>query len=685
MDSFAFWKGAPFVRLVFALSSGIIAQWYLQFSSLYLLPAIISLALLLVVYSFLSTNVKFRLRILSGIMIHLIVVLCGALLLWYHDIRNNRHWIGHGGEANAWIMTLEEPLTGKPASWKSMASVNFSVQGKKLIPSAGRVLIYFQKDSSLLYLAPGSQIICGKSLQEIRSSGNPGGFDFKRYALFNGITHQVYLTANDFMLLSKSPAPVKNFIWESRKAIVNILRRYISGSKEAGLAEALLIGYKDDLDKDLVQAYAVTGVVHVIAISGLHLGLIYALLLLLTKPVKKIKHAASIRFFIIVTSLWIFSFIAGAQPSVLRSAVMFSFIALGETMERRGSIFNTLALSAFVLLCYHPSWLWDAGFQLSYSAVTGIMLFFKPLYNLFYCANKLADAIWKANAVTLSAQLLTLPVSLYHFHQFPLLFLFSNLVAVPLSGIILFGTILLCCLAFLPPAAKLCALLVEPCIRLMNQHVEALAHLPFAGWKGLLLSPAQSFLLMLFLLAGGYWLMEKSRTALRIALGSFFLISLIRCWSFHEKENQRSFIVYNLPGTSAIQWIEGRSSVLFQNNATLAGQLYRFHLEPSAIIHRLRSVQTLPYKTGLFTWRDKKICIINSAVSNIPKQPTDILVLSGKLKLNLPALIEKLSPGIVVVDGSVPAWRSSKYLEECSAHNIPFYDTKEKGAFVVNP
>src|SRR5215203_2645450 len=141
-------------------------------------------------------------------------------------------------------------------------------------------------------------------------------------------------------------APVQNFLFETRDGVINILRKFIPGEKEQGLAEALLIGYKDDLDKNLVQAYSNTGVVHVIAISGLHLGLIYWLLLGLTKPLKR-KKLAWVRLVIILSSLWLFSILAGAQPSVLRSAVMFSFIAWGQVIERRASIYNNLALSAF--------------------------------------------------------------------------------------------------------------------------------------------------------------------------------------------------------------------------------------------------------------------------------------------------------------------------------------------------
>src|SRR6185436_8991967 len=188
--------------------------------------------------------------------------------------------------------------------------------------------------------------------------------------------------------------------------VLEILSKYIPGAKESGLAKALLIGYKDELDKNLVQAYASTGVVHIIAISGLHLGIIYGLLTLVFSPLQKIIQWKWATISLILVGLWLFSFLAGAGPSVLRSAFMFSMIVLGSTLSKHFNVFNNLAFSAFALLCYNPYWLWDAGFQLSYAAVISIVLFFKWIYNWVYFTNKFIDFAWKLIAVTLSAQIL---------------------------------------------------------------------------------------------------------------------------------------------------------------------------------------------------------------------------------------------------------------------------------------
>jgi competence protein ComEC len=416
------------------LVAGIILQWHLQLSFTWLAICLSICLSSIVIYWFLPLNKKYRFSAINGIIINVLLLFFGAILVWAKDIRHHKEWINHYYKNNSSvIVALEEPLVEKTNSYKALASFKAVYANDSFQAVEGKLIIYFKKEASIKQLHYGSQIVLTRTLQEIKNSGNPGSFDYKRYSLFQGITHQVYLAKTDFKLLPEESKNVfDEMIFNCREWVLSTLRKNIHGEKEQGLAEALLIGYKDDLDKNLVQAYSNTGVVHVIAISGLHLGLIYMLLLLLTKPLKRIRKLIWLRLLIIVGSLWLFSLLAGGQPSVLRSAVMFTCIAVGEVVSRKTSIYNTLALSAFLLLCYNPYWLWDVGFQLSYAAVLSIIMFFRPVYNWFYFPNKIIDFLWKLNAVTIAAQLLTLPISIYHFHQIPTLFLFTNMVAVPL-------------------------------------------------------------------------------------------------------------------------------------------------------------------------------------------------------------------------------------------------------------
>jgi len=678
------WKKAPFIRFLLPLIAGIVLQWHLQISPgvLWLLLCISSITT--ITFFLIPFFKRYKLSALSGIAAIILFIAMGGLLSWYKNIQHDKNWFGKKYKnENALIVTLIENPVEKTRSYKANASVEYILQKDSSIKTKGTIILYFKKDSSLSTLEYGSQLIITKPLQEIKNSGNPGGFNYKRYSLFQGITHQLYLKKTEFEILPITNKKVfKQFINTSRGKVLRILRKNIKGEKELGLAEALLIGYKDDLDKTLVQSYSNTGVVHVIAISGLHLGFIYWLLLMLFKPLQK-RKLKWLRPVFILTGLWLFSLLAGAQPSVLRSAVMFSCIVLGDSFARRSSIYNTLALSALLLLCINPYWLWDVGFQLSYTAVLSIVIFMQPIYNLFYTKNKVLDLILKLNAVTIAAQILTVPVSIYHFHQFPNYFLLTNFLAVPLSSLILLGEIILCVVSFIPAIATLIGKILSWLIWVMNSYIERIEILPFSLWDGLQISILQTILLFGVATGLGFWLMEKSKTGLKYALAALFGFVVLRTMSFIQANNREQLIVYNVPQKRAIDLIDGRKYHFAGDPDLLADDFIRnFHIKPSRVLHRIEpamNFESYQQQENLITYNRKKIMTISETKYFAPLD-----VISGNPKLYFNKLAETFSVKQVVFDGSCPAWKISYWKKDCDSLQIPIHDVSEKGAFVMN-
>ena len=277
------WHYAPFLRLLLPLMAGIIIQWYLPISLLLLVLICSACLIIIAIYFFLPDKRKFQFIILNGICTTLLFAAIGSCLVWLNDIRHNKDWFGYKTSEH-FVVRLLEPLVEKQNSFKALADVQYVAANNSYQKAEGKIIIYFKKEPSIQQLHYGSQIVFTKPLQPIKNSGNPGSFNFQQYCLFQGITHQVYLVGEEFQTLSDKKEPIDNFLFQTRERVVSILKNFITGEKEQGLAEALLIGYKDDLDKNLVQSYSNTGVVHIIAISGLHLGLIYWLLLRLTRP-----------------------------------------------------------------------------------------------------------------------------------------------------------------------------------------------------------------------------------------------------------------------------------------------------------------------------------------------------------------------------------------------------------------
>jgi len=686
-----FWKEAPFTRLFLPFALGIIAQEKLHLS---VIVSVVIIFLSLIGFwslaAFNSFNL-YRWRHLAGMFLIALFFGCGSIQLHFFK-RKLGSPITQEQTRSVCRIVLTEPLSEKSNSYKTTGRLIEIKRNDSSFQTNERILIYFKKDSICKKLDYGDQIIFSKSFQPIRNSGNPGAFNYQEYCARQGIFHQVFLNSNDFILLKeKDKNAFIKFLIHIRRTVIGIIQQYIPGDKEAGLAEALLIGYKDDLDKELVSAYSGAGVVHIIAISGLHLGIIYGLMngiFLLWNKKRKSKWVKPV---VIISGLWLFSLIAGSSASVLRSALMFTFIVIGDSLSRKVSIYNTLSASAFILLWYNPYWLWDVGFQLSYCAVLSIVIFYKHVYSLLFFKNKIADAIWKLNAITISAQVLTLPLTIYYFHQFPNYFLLANLVAIPLSSLILIGEILLCALAVIPTVAEWVGWILGKLIFVMNSFIEWIDQLPGSVWNRLQIDQLQSILL--FIAATGIFLgiLVINKKALFTGLACLSIFFLLRLRSFSTCEQQQKMIVYNIPGHPAIDFIQGRN-YLFLGDSLLKtdGFLKNFHLEPSRTLHRIAEGNILPgliREGNLLQFGSKKILLLDrnfKLSGEEEKMNIDLIIVSQNPPVKPMEVMKIFNVNKIIVDNSNNWWRINNWEEECRRAGLDFHRTDTEGAFVLN-
>lgn len=686
------WKKAPFLRLILPVIAGIMAGYYLtiEVNTILLIALILTVAFFL--FHLLPIGYRFKLRPVIGIIITAFMINAGVFLTWNKDVRNHADWYGKKYADSSYIIaTISEPPVEKSKSYKAIATVDAIIHKDSVYAVSGKLLLYFSKDSVSNKIVYGDRIIIKKELQEIKNSGNPAAFNYKRYCAYQQIFHQCYVKQNDWILLKSNNANFyRQAIFTAQQYIVNVLNKYIKGIDESSLAKALLIGYKVDLDKDLVQAYSNVGVVHLIAISGLHLALIYAMLLWVTGKISFIKKSKFIRLFIILFCLWFFSLLTGASASVLRSAVMFTFIATGTTFGKKASIYNSLASSAFVLLCYDPFMLWDVGFQLSYCAVLGIVIAQKYVYNWFYFSNKLLNEIWKLAAVSLSAQIFTLPVCIYYFHQFPLLFLVSNVIAIPLSTIALWGCIFLVFISPIQVAALYLGKAVTATIWLLNHAVLFINAIPFSLWDGLTVTVAETIILYFIVIFFLYWLIKKNNPAFKLGIYTTLLFSIIIAlhkWNFLKQEK---LIVYNVPFHKAIDFIKG-NSYHFYGDSDLAkeGLLQNFHLKPGRISFMLTKTDTssLFQQNNFVGFYSKRILLIDSAIDYKPlakKIKVDYIIISKNPKLFISNLAKVFECRVYIFDASTPLWKIEKWKKDCEELHLRFHSVPEQGAFVTD-
>ncbi len=687
-----FWKRIPFLRLLLPFITGIICQYYLRLPMFILVPIGLAGLSFIITSKLFTTSRLFIHQWIFGLGFYLLICCLGALLCNERNLKNKADWIGKNYMPGyKVIVTIQEPLVKKPRSYKAIAKIEAVANDNIIIPVTGHMLLYFKKDSLHPKLEYGSQLILCNSLQPISNSGNPGAFNYKQYCSFQGIYYQAFVTPKDYHVLNEENRNwFRSFVLNSREKVLTILRTYIKSKQELSVAEALLIGYRDDLDIELVQSYSNAGVVHIIAISGLHLGMIYGMLLWIFNLVKKLKWNRFIQPLTILIVLWLFTFIAGNTPSILRSAIMFTCIILGESLSKRTSIYNTLAVTAFLLLIIDPFYLWDVGFQLSFGAVLGIVVFQKHILNLFYFRNKLLKILWQLNAITLSAQVFTLPLVLYHFHQFPNFFLFTNLIIVPLSGIILFAEIFLLVVSFIPIIATPTGKAIEWLLWLMNTFIERADRIPYAVTDGIYISMPQILFISAAILLGSIWVIHKKRLLLYWSCIAFTFYLGLRSIDIIKSQEQRKIIVYNVPKHTAIDVVEGNSYSFMGDSSLLEDSFLRnFHLKPSRIANRISTglLRSISIERNLILSTSKKVVIVDQALPHgVPsqKKPADVIIITKNPRLYINQLLRHYDCKLIVFDASNPLWKIRLWKKDCDSLHLPHHSVPEQGAFEMD-
>jgi len=687
------WKKAPFLRLLIPVILGIIFQYYLKTGIRVISSFAVFFFIACIVFSLLPEVIRFRFRSIQGIIFSLFLAVFGSLITWQKDARNQAHWYGkYCQEQSFMVATIDEPPVGKPKSFKAVAVAESVINNGKQHPASGKFLIYFDKDSASQKLKYGDKIIFQKGLTDIKGSGNPGAFNYAQYAAFHQLFHQAYLRQNQWVLLKEKNKKLwPQFIYSTRGNVVSILEKYLGKNNESSIAKALLIGYKVDLDKDLVQAYSNAGVVHLIAISGLHMGIIYGVLIWIFSLTPFIKKSKSLRLVLIIFCLWLFALLTGASPSVLRAAVMFSFIVAGNALNKRSSVYNSLAASAFLLLCFNPFILWDVGFQLSYLAVLGIVVAQKSISNWLYFKNKYAQRLWQLIAVSLSAQLFTFPLCFYYFHQLPLLFLFSNMLAIPLATLALWGCLILLFISPVSIAAFYFGKAVWGIIWLLNHTVLFFDSVPFALWQGVSLSPAETILMYMIVCSFLYAFIQKSKIAFKITFAFSVIFASFIGFDTASAYSQKKIIVYNIPLYKAVEFVDRKNFLFLGDSIVMKNKsLHEFNLKPAHVLWRLKEEDSFTnaskFNNNFYQFYDSRILMIDSTVkfSSDKKVELDYIIFSKNPRVNLEDIASVFNCKKYIFDASNSLWKIEQWKKECEELHLQFHSVPEQGAFIVN-
>ncbi len=578
--------------------------------------------------------------------------------------------------------------------------------GSATVSSAPR--LYSIKEASLLYLEAdsaqalpelGDTLSAWARLNTLAVPQHPGEFDYRTHMARKGVFATGFVRAHHYRL---SPGKTTGWAyWPERlqARAENIFREMGLQGDELAVLNALTLGDRTAIDQELNRAFTIAGVTHILSVSGLHVGLIFAILSKLLSFLGKRKRGLVIKNTLIIIVLWSYAAISGFSPSVNRATVMFSFVLAGKIMQRDISIYNSLAASAFFLCLINPFNLFDIGFQLSYLALLSLVYFQPYIYRLLYFPNKVVNYIWEVCSVSLAAQLGTLPLSLFIFHQFPNYFILSNLWALPLTGVTTYLSVALLTLNRLPYVSAVIAWLLEKSLWLLNSGVRFTEALPYAVSEHIAVSAPQLWLMSALVLLFALYIEFREKRLLYCSVLLLTAILNLNLQRATGNRQQQLLAVYNVKNSAYIHLIDGNNSLALRDSASLTRDfsfnLQGFFTDRGIRRDRMQCLQTgvplcnrrhqhLAVYRNFFIFGNNIIKVL-SREDPLPFHPMmiDYLIVTAACRQDPASLLDIYHPRQVVVDASVPAYRSRLWKTAAGERQVALHNVKQDGAFIA--
>lgn len=692
-----FWSQAPLVRLLLPLVAGIIASVYSGWRSpwIFAVPAALFVALILVTI----TRLPFRYRKIQGALIFAAIFFSGfALTNLKTGIYRSDHFINSIHKETTALVRLVSPQLEKERTIRFTAEV-LAVQNKHgSVNTSGQVMLYFPKDSAGRLLRYGDELFIKAAFNEVKPPQNPYEFDYSRYLSFHNIWHQAFVRQGSWKLKSSGHGNVVlDWAIRLRDRLLVVMQKYGVQGEEYAVGGALLLGYEDKLDQDIVNAYSSTGALHVLSVSGLHVGIIYMVFSWLLKFLERRKHGKIIKAMVLLLLLWFYAALTGLSPSVLRSATMFSFIIAGKATNRYSNIYNVLAASAFLLLLINPYLIMQVGFQLSYLAVVGIVYLQPRIYEIWQPHNWLLDKIWAITAVSIAAQIATFPLGLHYFHQFPNYFLFSNLLVIPLSTLVIYVGIVL----FLASGIEVIAVYVGQAFSgllwLLNHSVKMFEYLPFAVLGGISITVAETWVIYGIIALILLYMSQRRLKYLRAGLVLLIILLSLQVMEGVNEARQKKLIVYNVKGLASIDLISGSENVMIADKALLENDSRMlFHVHHNwwelGLHNTVKQVwpgedirmKWLRRKKNVIAFGGQVIALINNDPGSKPEHAMEVdkLVLSHDAQVTIKEVLNIFRPALIIFDSSNTKRSLNRWKKQCDELGVRYYSVAEQGAYV---
>jgi competence protein ComEC len=549
--------------------------------------------------------------------------------------------------------------------------------------NTGRILMNFRKDSLNRAFEIGTHLQIKGSLYESGPAKNPNQFDYGKYLEGKQIYAQMYADASEIKIGSLIEKDVWYYTSRLRTKIIRNLEKSNFNTAELNVAVALILGQQQDISPEIIRDYQFAGAVHILSVSGLHIGFILLFVTFLLKPFPNTRRGSFIKLIIILLSLSSFGLIAGLAPSVLRSVTMFSFVAIGMYLRRSTNIFHTLLVSMLLILLFEPSFLFDVGFQLSYVALFFILWLQPLLAQLWSPKNKIVNYFWEILTVSFAAQIGAFPLSIYYFHQFPGLFFVTNLVIIPFLSVIMALGVLVMILAAFDCVPLFLAKSLEWSIFILNKIINSIASLEQFIIQGIPFNWQLLLSVYLLIIATVIWFKKPSFNRLAMALISIIIFQIAYFETHWRIQNQKELVVFNSKKNTLIAERNGENVSLYANESLLKTPSQNKTL--SAYLMGNFSHLTSTKRLGnLIYFNGNKILIVDS-LGIYPKEiHPDIIVFTQSPKINFERFLQIIKPKIVIADASNYRTIQKLWKATCIKQKIPFHATSEKGFYRLN-
>lgn len=663
----------PLAKIAIAFIVGLFIAHFGNFSSLFSI-LIFGVSFLIVIVSIISKQKNY-----FGFCVLIASFGLGLLIDFIHFEPNRDHHYLHSiTDENEFFLIeirIKERLKSTLFNERYTAEV-IALNNQK---SCGKIIFNLRKDSLNKNIEIGSTLHTTSSFYKNKKPSNPNQFDYGSYLANQNIYAQIYANKEEITI---NPNIQKNWNYYASKIrgrIIRNLEQHHFKKEELSVVIALILGQQQDISKEVLRDYQYAGAVHILSVSGLHVGFILLFITTLLKPIPNNRKGTIVKLIITLIGLWVFGVLAGLAPSVVRSVTMFSFVAIGLFLRRSVNIYHSLLVSMFLILLFQPSFLFDVGFQLSYLALFFI-IWIQPIFKSTWTPkSKITAYFWDIITVSFAAQIGTLPLSIYYFHQFPGLFFVTNIIILPLLSIILAIALIVVVLASFNYVPLYLMKLLEWSIGLLNKIIAWVASFEEFIFKDIPMSTLMMWSLYLVLISLFILIEKPNYQKLTVALISVLVFQGSWIFTHYQTQKATEFIIFHQKKSSLIIERNLGNVRVYSNDTILKNANENWALNSYLVANFCKIENSNPMK-NFYYFKDKKIAVIDSSGIYLNKKP-DVLILINSPKLNLERLLQSYQPKEIVADASNYKSYKKLWKATCKKEKIPFHDTSEKGFY----